>query len=42
MDMLIVAAHSVAAGAVLVTSDRAFYNVKHHLTLAEWTKLQPH
>ena len=32
MDMLI-AAHSVAFGAVLVTNDKAFYRVKHHLTL---------
>lgn len=32
MDMLI-AAHSVAAGGVLVTNDKAFYNVKHHLIL---------
>ncbi len=37
MDMLI-AAHSVAAGAVLVTNDKAFYNVEHHLTLQDWTK----
>ncbi len=36
MDMLI-AAHSVAAGAVLVTNDRAFYRVKHHLSLEDWT-----
>lgn len=36
MDMLI-AAHSVAAGAVLVTNDKAFYNVKHHLTLEDWS-----
>lgn len=37
MDMLI-AAHAAAVGAVLVTSDRAFHNVKHYLTLADWTK----
>jgi tRNA(fMet)-specific endonuclease VapC len=37
MDMLI-AAHSVAAGAVLVTNDKAFYNVKHHLMLEDWSK----
>ncbi len=36
MDMLI-AAHSVAAGAVLVTNDKAFYNVKHHLMLEDWS-----
>ena len=37
MDMLI-AAHSVAADAVLVTNDKAFYNVKHHLVLEDWSK----
>lgn len=37
MDMLI-AAHSVAANAVLITNDRAFYSVGHHLTLEDWTK----
>jgi len=37
MDMLI-AAHSVAVGAALVTNDKAFYNVEHHLTLEDWTK----
>ena len=37
MDMLI-AAHSVAVDAVLITNDQAFYNVKHHLTLQDWTK----
>jgi len=36
MDMLI-AAHSVATGAVLVTNDKAFYNVGHHLSLIDWT-----
>lgn len=36
MDMLI-AAHSVAVGAVLVTNDQAFYRVKHHLSLEDWT-----
>ena len=36
MDMLI-AAHSLAVGAVLVTNDRAFYNVERHLTLEDWT-----
>jgi len=39
MDMLI-AAHSVAAGAVLVTNDQAFYRVKHHLSLDDWTIFQ--
>jgi len=37
MDMLI-AAHSVAVGTILVTNDRAFYNVKHHLKLQDWTQ----
>ncbi len=36
MDMLI-AAHSVAVGAILVTNDKAFYNVKHHLMLEDWS-----
>ena len=36
MDMLI-AAHSVAAGAVLVSNDQAFYRIKHHLSLEDWT-----
>ena len=36
MDMLI-AAHSVAVGAVLITNDKAFYNVKHHLMLEDWS-----
>ena len=36
MDMLI-AAHSVAVGTVLITNDKAFYNVKHHLALQDWT-----
>ncbi len=39
MDMLI-AAHSVAVGAVLITNDQAFYRVKHHLTLEDWTIFQ--
>jgi tRNA(fMet)-specific endonuclease VapC len=37
LDRLI-AAHSIAAGAVLVTNDKSFYNVAHHLTLEDWTK----
>ncbi|MCK5516131.1 MAG: type II toxin-antitoxin system VapC family toxin [Desulfobulbaceae bacterium] len=37
MDMLI-AAHSVAAGTVLITNDKAFYNVKHRLALQDWTE----
>jgi len=41
MDMLIVA-HSVAVGAVLITNDKAFYNVEHHLMLDDWTKPLEH
>ncbi|MDZ7924934.1 MAG: hypothetical protein U5M23_12980 [Marinagarivorans sp.] len=37
MDMLI-AAHSVAAETVLITNDKAFYNVQHLLSLEDWTK----
>lgn len=37
MDMLI-AAHSVAAETVLITNDKAFYNVQHLLNLEDWTK----
>lgn len=37
MDMLI-AAHSVAVDAVLITNDKAFYNVEQHLMLEDWTK----
>ena len=40
MDMLI-AAHSVALNAVLVTNDQAFYRLKNHLTLEDWTRF-PH
>jgi tRNA(fMet)-specific endonuclease VapC len=36
MDML-VAAHAVSVGAVLITSDRAFYKLRHLLKLADWT-----
>ncbi len=36
MDMLI-AAHSVAAEAILITNDKAFYNVQHLLNLEDWT-----
>ena len=35
---ILIAAHSVAVGAVLITNDKAFYNVKHHLMLEDWTK----
>lgn len=41
MDMLI-AAHSVAVGTVLITNDKAFYNVEHHLLLEDWTKPTGH
>jgi len=37
MDMLI-AAHSESVNTTLVTSDRAFYNVKQQLKLIDWTK----
>ena len=37
MDMLI-AAHSVAVNATLVTNDKAFYRENHLLKLADWTK----
>lgn len=41
MDMLI-AAHSVALGAILITNDKAFYNVAHHLELEDWTQSGKH
>ena len=41
MDMLI-AAHSVAVGAILVTSDQAFYRIKHDLSLEDWTRSHDH
>ena len=41
MDMLI-AAHSVAVGAVLITNDKAFYNVEYHLMLDDWSKPLEH
>ncbi|PIE36769.1 MAG: VapC toxin family PIN domain ribonuclease [Gammaproteobacteria bacterium] len=41
MDMLI-AAHSVAAGTVLITNDKAFYNVQHFLNLEDWTRPVDH
>lgn len=37
MDMLI-AAHAVAVGAVLVTNDKAFNNAKHFVNLEDWTQ----
>lgn len=36
MDMLI-AAHCVAVGAVLVTNDQAFYQLENYLKLEDWT-----
>ena len=41
MDMLI-AAHSVAVGAVLVTNDQGFYRLEHHLSLVDWTRSLDH
>ena len=41
MDTLI-AAHSVSVGAVLITNDKAFHNVQHHLQLQDWTKAISH
>lgn len=37
MDMLI-AAHSKAEQTVLVTNDKAFYNIEHLLDLDDWTR----
>lgn len=37
MDMLI-AAHAASSGLILVTNDKAFYNVRKHLALEDWTK----
>jgi len=37
MDMLI-AAHAKSCGAILVTNDKAFYNVSKFLSLEDWTK----
>lgn len=41
MDMLI-AAHSVAAETILITNDKAFYNIQHLLNLEDWTKPLEH
>lgn len=41
MDMLI-AAHAVAVGAVLVTNDKAFHMVNRHLSIEDWTKSSDH
>jgi len=35
---LLVAAHALSAGVTLVTSDRAFHNLRSTLSLADWTK----
>lgn len=35
---MLIAAHSVAVKAVLITNDKAFYNVGHYLMLDDWTK----
>ncbi len=37
MDTLI-AAHCIAAGAVLITNDQSFNILAHYLTLQDWTK----
>lgn len=37
MDMLI-AAHAASIGAILVTHDKAFFNVRKHLSLEDWTQ----
>ena len=37
---LLVAAHALSAGVTLVTSDRAFHNLRPSFPLADWTK--PH
>lgn len=37
MDMLI-AAHAKAEGTVLITNDKAFYNIGHLLALEDWTQ----
>jgi len=37
MDMLI-AAHAIAEATILVTHDKAFYEVEHLLKLEDWTK----
>ena len=39
MDMLI-AAHAVAEGAVLITNDKAFYRVEQYLALEDWTQVR--
>lgn len=41
MDMLI-AAHSVATDSILITSDKAFYNIGKYLTLEDWTNSIDH
>jgi tRNA(fMet)-specific endonuclease VapC len=41
MDRLI-AAHSIAADAVLVTNGKSFHKVEHHLTLEDWTQSSGH
>ena len=37
MGMLI-AAHAASSGSILVTNDKAFYNVRKFLSLEDWTK----
>ncbi len=38
MDMII-ASHSLAVGATLISNDKAFYQVEHLLSLEDWTIL---
>ena len=39
---MLIAAHSVAAETVLITNDKAFYNVQRLLNLEDWTKPVEH
>ena len=41
MDMLI-AAHSIAVGAILVTNEQTFFRIKHYLSLEDWTISHDH
>lgn len=36
MDMLI-ASHAIAVKAVLVTNDKAFFKLTHHIELEDWS-----
>ncbi|MDA9004163.1 type II toxin-antitoxin system VapC family toxin [bacterium] len=37
MDMLI-AAHSLSSSATLITNDKAFHRISHHIKVNDWTK----